>query len=198
MPVKKITQQFNYSKKDLIELVLRIDDYKEFLPWCTNSKILTIAKDKKDLKITADLEIGFKSFKEIYTSNVIYNHDKSKIEVTCLKGTNYKIMKIQIDGFDIELLTEEGTMTIKVLDANGKELSNNTYNQTETTDSDVQSTTVPTAEETATNVEPITDVQPETTETPNEVPATEENNGLEEGFVPTLEQFKKLRKEGKI
>jgi coenzyme Q-binding protein COQ10 len=94
LPVKKITQQFNYSKKDLIELVLRIDDYKEFLPWCTNSKILTIAKDKKDLKITADLEIGFKSFKEIYTSNVIYNHDKSKIEVTCLKGNIKKLLNI--------------------------------------------------------------------------------------------------------
>jgi coenzyme Q-binding protein COQ10 len=94
LPVKKITQQFNYSKKDLIELVLRIDDYKEFLPWCINSKILTINKDKQNLNITADLEIGFKSFKEIYTSMVIYNHEKSKIEVTCLKGNIKKLLNI--------------------------------------------------------------------------------------------------------
>ena len=46
MPVKKITKKFNYSKKDLIELVLKIDDYKNFLPWCINSKILTIDKNK--------------------------------------------------------------------------------------------------------------------------------------------------------
>ncbi len=40
MPVKKITKKFNYSKKDLIELVLKIDDYKNFLPWCSHCKKL--------------------------------------------------------------------------------------------------------------------------------------------------------------
>ena len=86
MPVKKIIKKFNYSKKDLIELVLKIDDYKFFLPWCINSKILKIKKKKKDLKITADLEIGFKSFREIYTSEVIYINQNSKIEVTSING----------------------------------------------------------------------------------------------------------------
>jgi len=60
LPVKKITKTFNYSKKDLIELVLKIEDYKI---------ILSIDKNNKDLKIIADLEIGFKSFRDIYTSN---------------------------------------------------------------------------------------------------------------------------------
>jgi coenzyme Q-binding protein COQ10 len=94
LPVKKIIKEFDYSKKDLIELVLKIDGYKEFLPWCTNSKILTISKNKQDLNITADLEIGFKSFKEIYTSKVFYNHEKSRIEVTCLKGNIKKLLNI--------------------------------------------------------------------------------------------------------
>ena len=111
-------------------------------------------------------------------------------------------MKIQIDGFDIELLTEEGTMTIKVLDANGKELSNNTYNQTETTDTEVQSTEVPTPEETASDVQPITEETPkendETSVQNGEEAQSVQPNELEEGFIPTLEQFKKLRKAGKI
>ena len=94
MPVKKITKNFNYSKKNLVELVLKIDEYKEFLPWCTNSKILTINKIRQDLNIIADLEIGFNSFKEIYTSNVVYNHEKSLIEVTCLKGNIKKLLNI--------------------------------------------------------------------------------------------------------
>ena len=55
MPVKKITKTFNYSKKDLIELVLKIEDYKIFLPWCVNSKILSIDKNKKDLKRDKDI-----------------------------------------------------------------------------------------------------------------------------------------------
>ena len=94
MPVKKIIKKFNYSKKDLIELVLKIDDYKFFLPWCINSKILTVNKKKKDLKIIADLEIGFKSFREIYTSEVIYNNQSSKIEVTSIDGNIKKLLNI--------------------------------------------------------------------------------------------------------
>ena len=94
MPVKKITKKFNYSRKDLIELVLKIDDYKFFLPWCINSKILTIEKNKRDLKIIADLDIGFKSFREIYTSEVIYNNQNSKIEVTSINGNIKKLLNI--------------------------------------------------------------------------------------------------------
>ena len=94
MPVKKIVKKFNYSKKDLAELVLKIDDYKFFLPWCINSKILTIDKNKRDLKIIADLEIGFKSFREIYTSEVIYNNQDSKIEVTSINGNIKKLLNI--------------------------------------------------------------------------------------------------------
>jgi len=94
LPVKKIVKKFNYSKKDLVELVLKIDDYKFFLPWCINSKILTIDKNKRDLKIIADLEIGFKSFREIYTSEVIYNNQDSKIEVTSINGNIKKLLNI--------------------------------------------------------------------------------------------------------
>jgi coenzyme Q-binding protein COQ10 len=99
LPVKKITKIFNYSKKDLIELVLRIEDYKFFLPWCINSKILTSNKNKEDLKIIADLEIGFKSFREVYTSNVFYDNKNSKIEVTSISG-NIKIL-LNIWEFEI-------------------------------------------------------------------------------------------------
>ena len=94
MPVKKITKKFNYSKKDLVKLVLKIEDYKFFLPWCLNSKILSIDKKKKDLKITADLEIGFNSFREVYTSNVVYDSITSKIEVTSISTNIKKLLNI--------------------------------------------------------------------------------------------------------
>jgi coenzyme Q-binding protein COQ10 len=94
LPVKKITKSFNYSKEDLIELVLRIEDYKFFLPWCINSKILTSNKNKEDLKITADLEIGFKSFREVYTSKVFYDNKSSKIEVTSISRNIKKLLNI--------------------------------------------------------------------------------------------------------
>jgi coenzyme Q-binding protein COQ10 len=94
LPVKKIIKKFNYSKKDLIELVLKIDDYKNFLPWCVDSKILSISRNKKNQEIIANLEIGFKSSRDIYTSKIFYNDKNSKIEVTSINDNIKKLHNI--------------------------------------------------------------------------------------------------------
>jgi coenzyme Q-binding protein COQ10 len=94
LPVKKIIKKFNYSKKDLVDLVLKIEDYKNFLPWCVDSKILSISKNKRNQEIIADLEIGFKSFRDIYTSKVFYNDQNSKIEVTSINRNIKKLLNI--------------------------------------------------------------------------------------------------------
>jgi coenzyme Q-binding protein COQ10 len=112
LPVKKITKKFNYSKKDLIELVLKIDDYKNFLPWCINSKILKIDKNKENLKITADLEIGFKTFREVYTSKVFYNNNTSKIEVISVSGNIKKLSNI----WEFEIIDKRSCNVIFFID----------------------------------------------------------------------------------
>ncbi|MSP06650.1 MAG: type II toxin-antitoxin system RatA family toxin [Candidatus Fonsibacter sp.] len=112
MPIKKIKKKFNYSKKDLIELVLKINDYKIFLPWCINSKILTLNKNRKDLKIIADLEIGFKSFREIYTSKVLYDNQNSKIEVTSVSGNIKKLLNI----WEFEIIDKKSCNVIFYID----------------------------------------------------------------------------------
>ena len=112
MPVKKIKKKFNYSKKDLIELVLKIDDYKNFLPWCINSKILTIDKYKENLKITADLEIGFKTFREVYTSKVLYDNKNSKIEVTSVSRNIKKLSNI----WEFEIIDKKSCNLIFFID----------------------------------------------------------------------------------
>ena len=112
MPVKKITKKFNYSKKDLIELVLKIDDYKNFLPWCINSKILTIDKNEENLKITADLEIGFKTFREVYTSKVLYDNKNSKIEVTSVSRNIKKLSNI----WEFEIIDKRSCNVIFFID----------------------------------------------------------------------------------
>ncbi len=112
MPVKKIIKKFNYSKKDLIELVLKIDDYKNFLPWCINSKILTIDKNEENLKIIADLEIGFKTFREVYTSKVLYSNKTSKIEVTSVSGNIKKLSNI----WEFEIIDKRSCNVIFFID----------------------------------------------------------------------------------
>jgi len=112
LPIKKISKKFNYSKSDLVKLVLKIDDYKNFLPWCINSKILTVDKNNEDLKITADLEIGFKTFRDTYTSKIIYDDKNSKIEVTSIKGNIKKLLNI----WEFEIIDKKSCNVIFFID----------------------------------------------------------------------------------
>lgn len=86
MPKIKTIKKFDYSL-DLVEsLILDIDNYKEFLPWCTNSKIISKKKNKNYIEIIADLEIGYSFAKDIYTSDVKYDINKKKIVVKAIDG----------------------------------------------------------------------------------------------------------------
>jgi len=86
MPSASITKQIPCSKKNLIDLVLDIEKYPEFVPWCLGGKIYN-KKDKGNIiEITADLTIGKSFFRETYKSFVIYNKSKDSIHVTNLEG----------------------------------------------------------------------------------------------------------------
>jgi len=100
-------------------------------------------------------------------------------------------MKIQINGFDIEINTNEAEMSVKVLDASGKELANNTYTQTleGTPEPEVEDPGMETAEDvnadaTGTEDELETDTEGEDDSTLED---ETENESLE---FPTFEQFK--------
>ena len=67
-------------------MVLDIEKYPEFVPWCLNGKIHT-KNDKGDtVEITADLTIGKSFFNETYKSFVIYHKSSDSIHVTNMNG----------------------------------------------------------------------------------------------------------------
>ena len=86
MPKKNITKKFCYPLKLIENLILDIDNYKKFLPWCTNSKIISKKKNKESIEIIADLEIGYSFAKDVYTSHVKYDIIKKKITVDAIDG----------------------------------------------------------------------------------------------------------------
>ena len=86
MPKKNITKKFYYPLELVENLILDIDNYKEFLPWCTNSKIISKKKNKDSIEIIADLEIGYSFAKDVYTSNIKYDILKKKIIVNAIDG----------------------------------------------------------------------------------------------------------------
>ena len=86
MPFASIKKEIPCSKENLIKMVLDIEKYPEFVPWCINSKI----HDKNDkgnkIEIIADLTIGKSFFSETYKSFVIYDKSADSLHVTNIGG----------------------------------------------------------------------------------------------------------------
>ena len=86
MPSTSIKKAIPCSKENLIKMVLDIEKYPEFVPWCLNGKIYR-KNDKGDrIEITADLTIGKSFFNETYKSFVIYEKLTDSIHVTNMQG----------------------------------------------------------------------------------------------------------------
>ena len=86
MPSASIKKEISCSKENLIKMILDIEKYPEFVPWCLNSKIHN-KNDKGDkVEITADLTIGKSFFNETYMSFVVYHKSSDSIHVTNIDG----------------------------------------------------------------------------------------------------------------
>jgi|TARA_B100000780_G_scaffold272739_2_gene235358 coenzyme Q-binding protein COQ10 len=81
--IKKI---INCSKKNLIEMVLEIEKYPEFVPWCIEGKIHEKKESNDYVEIKADLKVGKKFINEVYSSLVLYSKKKDIITVTNIEG----------------------------------------------------------------------------------------------------------------
>ena len=67
-------------------MVLDIEKYPEFVPWCLNSKIYNKNDKGNKIEITADLTIGKNFFNETYKSFIIYDKSLDSIHVTNMNG----------------------------------------------------------------------------------------------------------------
>ena len=86
MPTASVKKEISCSKENLIKMVLDIEKYPEFVPWCLNGKIHS-KNDKGDkVEITADLTIGKSFFNETYKSFVIYDKLSDSILVNNIQG----------------------------------------------------------------------------------------------------------------
>ena len=72
MPKASVKRTINCSKEDLINLVLNIEDYPKFIPYCLDAKIYAKNLHNDDQLIIADLTIGKGPFKDTYKSDVKY------------------------------------------------------------------------------------------------------------------------------
>ena len=86
MPKASIKRNINCSKKDLIDLVLNIEEYPKFIPYCLNARIYKNEFEGNFQYIEADLTIGKGPFKDTYKSDVKFDKNESIIYVKNIKG----------------------------------------------------------------------------------------------------------------
>ena len=86
MPKASVKRSIECSKNQLIDLVLDIEKYPIFVPFCLDAKIYEKKDHKEFLLIVADLTIGKGPFKDTYKSDVKFNKKKDTIYVTNLDG----------------------------------------------------------------------------------------------------------------
>ena len=86
MPKASVKRLIECKKDQLIDLVLDIEKYPDFVPFCLGSHVFQRNDEGNQISIVADLTIGKGPFKDTYKSDVKYNKDESLINVTNIGG----------------------------------------------------------------------------------------------------------------
>ena len=86
MPRASVKRLIKCKKNQLIDLVLDIEKYPDFVPYCIDAKV----HEKNDVgnfvNIIADLTIGKGLFKDTYKSDVKFDKKHNSIFVTNING----------------------------------------------------------------------------------------------------------------
>jgi coenzyme Q-binding protein COQ10 len=86
MPKATVKRLIECNKEQLVDLVLDIESYPKFIPYCLDAKIYEKKEKKNLILIISDLTIGRGPFKATYKSDVRFNKDTDTILVTNIEG----------------------------------------------------------------------------------------------------------------
>ena len=86
MPKASVKRLIECKKEQLIDLVLDIEKYPQFVPFCIHSKVYEKKEQVDLILIIADLTIGKGPLKDTYKSDVKFNKKEDSIYVTNLDG----------------------------------------------------------------------------------------------------------------
>jgi len=81
MPTYSEKRRLPYSADQMFTLAADVEAYPQFLPWCTATRI----KRREGNTIYADMVIGFKVFREKFTTKAVFDEPR-RIDVEYLDG----------------------------------------------------------------------------------------------------------------
>ena len=83
MKQSKKEMDINHNADALYDIVLKIEEYSNYIPWC--SKIEILKKNKKE--ILANMIVNYKLFPtQKFTSKVVYDSKKKIIKTSYIEG----------------------------------------------------------------------------------------------------------------
>ena len=102
MPTHAEKRLLHHTPEQLFALVADVDKYPEFLPWCVGTRVKEQAQEEGNEVILADMVIGYKVFRETFSSKVICQKP-DRIDVTYFNGpfkylNNHWIFEAQENG----------------------------------------------------------------------------------------------------
>ena len=86
MPRASVKRLMQCDKNQLIDLVLDVEKYPTFVPYCINAKVYEKNDVGDFINIIADLTIGKGLFKDTYKSDVKFDKKHNSIFVTNING----------------------------------------------------------------------------------------------------------------
>ena len=81
MPTHAELRILHHPPEKLFDLVADVNKYPEFLPWCLDARI----RRREENLIIGDLVIGYRMFRERFTSTVVLSHP-NRIDVSYSDG----------------------------------------------------------------------------------------------------------------
>lgn len=93
------TKYLSFQSLDLFDIIVDVDKYAEFLPWCMASRV---RQRNGDGFLIADLSIGYGSLREKFTSSVSSDREKLRVITTQTIGP-FKHLRSEwrlLDGID--------------------------------------------------------------------------------------------------
>lgn len=82
MPTHAEKRRLPYSPEQMFELVADVGKYPEFLPWCVATRVRSRTSDG----VVADMVIGYKAFRERFTSTARFDRPHMRIDVAYQEG----------------------------------------------------------------------------------------------------------------
>jgi coenzyme Q-binding protein COQ10 len=82
VPTHAEKRRLPYTPEQMFDLVADVEKYPEFLPWCVATRV----KSRQGDTITADMAIGYKMFRERFTSIARLDRAGMRIDIAYQEG----------------------------------------------------------------------------------------------------------------